>query len=69
MTNRENSIKQNWEEKEQYEYFQWETKEIEHEINRKWLRRGNLKRETESTLIAAQNNDMTNYVKAKIDDT
>ena len=33
-----------------------------------WLRKGNLKRETESLLIAEQNNAIrTNYVKAKID--
>ena len=33
-----------------------------------WLRKGNLKRETEFLLIAAQNNTIrTNYVKAKID--
>ena len=32
------------------------------------LRKGNLKRETESLLIAAQNNTIrTNYVKARID--
>ena len=35
-----------------------------------WLRKGNLKRETESLLQAAQNNAIrTNYVKAKIDKT
>ena len=33
-----------------------------------WLRRGNLKRETESLFIAAQNNAIrTNKVQAKID--
>ena len=33
-----------------------------------WLRKRNLKRETESFLITAQNNTIrTNYVKAKID--
>ena len=33
-----------------------------------WLRKGNLKREKESLLIAAQNNAIrTNYVKAKIE--
>ena len=33
-----------------------------------WLRRRNLKRETESFFIAAQNNVIrTNYVKTKID--
>ena len=35
-----------------------------------WLRRRNLRRETESYLIAAQNDAIkTNYVKAKIDNT
>ena len=33
-----------------------------------WLRKRNLKRETESLLMTAQNNAIrTNYVKAKID--
>ena len=36
----------------------------------KWLRKGHLKRETESLLIAEQNKAIkTNYVKAKIDKT
>ena len=35
-----------------------------------WLRKGNLKRETESLLIAAQNNSIrTNHIKARIDKT
>ena len=35
-----------------------------------WLKKGNLKRETESLLIATQNNTIrTNYVKGKIDKT
>ena len=35
-----------------------------------WLRKGNLKRETESLIIAAQNNAIRiNYIKAKIDKT
>ena len=35
-----------------------------------WLRRGNLKRETESLITAAQDNAIrTNYIKAKIDRT
>ena len=36
----------------------------------KWLRKGNFKRETESLLIAAQNNAIrTNHIKARIDKT
>ena len=35
-----------------------------------WLRQGNLKRKTESLLVAAQNNAIrTNYVEARIDKT
>ena len=35
-----------------------------------WLRKGNLKRETQSLLIQAQNHVLkTDYVKIKIDDT
>ena len=35
-----------------------------------WLRKGNLKRGTESLLIAAQNNAIrTNYIKARINKT
>ena len=35
--------------------------------NNRWLRKGNLKRETESLLIVAQGNAIkTNHVKAKI---
>ena len=35
-----------------------------------WLRKGNLKRKTESLLIALQNKAIrTNYIKAKIDKT
>ena len=36
----------------------------------RWLRKGNLKRETESLLIAAQNNAIrTNHIKARINKT
>ena len=35
-----------------------------------WLRKGNLKRETESLLMAAQNNSIrTNHIEARIDKT
>ena len=51
-----------------YEYFKRQASEISHEKSWTWLRKGNLKRETESPLISAQNNTIgTNYVKAKID--
>ena len=62
--------KQKWEEKQLYGYFKRQTAEIAHEKSWSWLRRGNLKRETESLIIAAQDNAIrTNYVKAKIDRT
>ena len=41
---------------------------ISHEKTWTWLRKGNFKRETESLLIAAQNNAIrTNHIKARID--
>ena len=43
---------------------------ISHANTWTWLRKGNFKRETESLLIAAQNNAVrTNYIKARIDKT
>ena len=40
---------------------------ISHEKTWTWLRKGNLKRETKSLLIAPQNNTIrTNYIKARI---
>ena len=43
---------------------------ISHEKMWTWLRKGNFKRETESLLIAAQNNAIrTNHIKARIDKT
>ena len=53
-----------------YGYFKLQTSEILHKKTWTWLRKGNLKRETKSLLIEAQNNTIrTNYVKAKIDKT
>ena len=47
-----------------------QTGEIAYAKTRRWLRRRNLKRETESLLISAQSNTIrTNYIKAKIDYT
>ena len=48
--------------------FQSKTSEILHEKTRTLLRNGNIKRETESLLIAAQNTIRNKYVKAKIDE-
>ena len=43
---------------------------ISHRKTWTWLRKGNLKRETESLLIAAQNDAVkTNHIKARIDKT
>ena len=51
-------------------HFKRQTREISHEKTWTCLRKGFLKRETESLLIAAQNNAIrTNYVKARIDKT
>ena len=59
--------KQKWEEKQLYGYFK-RAGEIAHEKIRIWLRKGNLKRGTESFWKAAQNNDLrTNYITTKID--
>ena len=55
--------------KQFYRHFKRQINEISHEKTWTWLRKRNLKRETESLLIAAQNNVIrTNYlyVKAKI---
>ena len=43
---------------------------ISHDKTWTWLRKGNLKRETESLLMAAQNSAIrTNHLKARIDKT
>ena len=62
--------KQKWEEKQLYGYFKQQTSKISHEKIWIWVRKGNIKRETKSLLITAQNNAIrTNYVKAKLDKT
>ena len=59
--------KQKWEEKQLYGYLKQETGKISHKMCM-LLRKGNFKRETESLLIATQNNVIkTNYDKANID--
>ena len=59
---------QKWEEKLLYEYFKRQSKEISYKKSWTLLRKGNLTRETESLLIAAQNKVKSNiHIKAKID--
>ena len=58
--------KQKWEVKQLYGRF----KRIINNKTWTWLRKGNFKRETESLLMAAQNNAIrTNHIKARIDKT
>ena len=62
--------KQKWEEKQLYERFKRLINDISHDKTWTWLRKGNLKRETESLQRAVQNNAIrTNQVKARIDKT
>ena len=45
-----------------------QTKEVKSEQSRVWLQNGDLKREKESLMVAAQNQSIRiNFVKAKID--
>ena len=61
--------KQKWK-KQLYGRFERLINTISHEKTWIWLRKGNLKRETESLLIAAQDNAIrTNQIKARIDKT
>ena len=62
--------KQRWEEKQFYGHFKLVTHDISREKSWIWLRKWNLKRKTESLLIAAWNNAVrTNHVKTRIDKT
>ena len=62
--------KQKWEGKQLYGHFKRLINNISHQKTWTWLRKGNLKRETESLLIAAQNNAIrSNHIKARIDKT
>ena len=62
--------KQKWEEKQLTGHFNRLINDISHEKTWTWLRKGNFKRETESLLIAPQNNAIrTNQIKARIDKT
>ena len=62
----ENLESKNGKKKYLYGYFKLEIKEIARDTTWKWLRKGNLKREIESLLIAAQNNVITNPNSAAI---
>ena len=62
--------KQKWEGKQLYGRFKRLINNISHQKTWTCLRKGNLKRETESLLIAAQDNvKRTNHIKARIDKT
>ena len=51
-----------------YGYFKRQTTKISYKKTWTWLQKENLKWETESLLIAAENNDLkTNYIEEKID--
>ena len=50
--------KQKWHEKQLYGRFKRLINNVSHEKTWTWLRKGNFKRETESLLIATQNNAM-----------
>ena len=57
-------------EKQLYGYFKRQTDEISLQKTLTWLQLGKFKRETESLLLAAQNNAIkTIYIKAKINYT
>ena len=62
--------KQKWEGKQLFGRFKRLINHISHEKTWTWLRKGNLKKETESLLIPAQNNAVrTNRIKTRIDKT
>ena len=62
------TMKQKWEGKQLYGRFKRLINNISHDKTWTWLRKGNFKRETQSLLIAAQNNPVrTNHIKARTD--
>ena len=62
--------KENWKEKTLHGQFLRQTDDIAGEDRWLWLKQGNLKRETESLILAAQEQAVrTNVIKAKIDNT
>ena len=70
MDNRMTITRKKWEEKQLYGRFKRLINNISHEKTWNWLRKGSLKREIESLLIAVQNNTIkTNHIKARMDKT
>ena len=64
------SRKQKWEGKQLYWHFKRLINNISHDKTWTWQWKGNFKRETESLLMATQNNAIeTNHIKARIDKT
>ena len=62
--------KQKWEGKQLYGRFKRLINNISHDKTWTWLRKENLKRETESLLIAAQNSaTRSNHIKGRTDKT
>ena len=65
--------KEKWKENQLYGHFKRIISDISHKKTLMWLRKVNLKRETEFLLIAAQNNEdnniRTSHIKARIDKT
>ena len=62
--------KQKWERKQIYGRFKRLINNISLNKTWRWLRKGNFKRETESLLIAAQNNAVRiNHINARINKT
>ena len=59
-----------WEEKVLHGQYLTQTKEVRSDQSWAWLQNGDLKRETESLIVAAQNQSIrTNLVKAKLDES
>ena len=59
---------EDWKKKVLHGQYMRQTKEVRSDQCRAWLQNGDLKRETESLIVAAQNQSIrTNLVKAKID--
>ena len=62
--------KQKWEGKQLYGRFKRQINQISHDKTWTWLKKGNIKRETESLQKAAQNNAVRiNHIKARINKT